>query len=122
MKLLKTAVLSTILCTACLYAGDEGAIDYSSVSEALEALKERPSAEYVKRKGWSVVSLVEDGSRVVWFFAPKEHGIYPALIKKTITEKKGSTADTVMLSLCEAPKQKCDDLARQFKDINESYK
>ena len=118
MKILKIIVASLILHSTTLFAGNESSIDYSLT---LEKLKKDPSAKINQQSGWSIVSLTEDGNRVIWFFSPKEHAAHPAVIKKTISVKDGSI-ETVITTVCEATKQKCDDLTRQFKSINEKYK
>ena len=121
MNILKIIIASLILYSTNLLAGNESTIDYSSVSDALEKLKKRPSSNVSQQSGWSIVSLVENGNHVIWYFAPKEHAAHPAVVKKTITVKDGGI-ETVILTLCEGPKQKCDDLIKQFKNINEIYK
>ena len=121
MKILKIVFTSIILHSTNLLAENEDVIDYSSVSETLEKLKKHPSSKISQQDGWSIVSLIENGNHVLWFFAPKENSAHPAVVKKTITVKDGSS-ETVILTLCEAPKQTCDDLIKQFKHINETYK
>ena len=121
MKILKIVFVLLILYSTNLLAVNESAVDYSSVSEALEKLKKHPSSKISQQDGWLIVSLIENGNHVFWFFAPKEHAAHPAVMKKTITVKDGGI-ETVILTLCEAPKQKCDDLIKQFKNINEIYK
>ena len=121
MKILKIVFISLILQSTNLLADNEDVIDYSSVSETFEKLKKHPSSKISQHEGWSIASLIENGNHVFWFFAPKENAAHPAVVKKTISVKDGSS-ETVILTLCEAPKQKCEDLIRQFKTINELYK
>ncbi|MFV9616287.1 MAG: hypothetical protein ACNYZG_10045 [Gammaproteobacteria bacterium] len=121
MNILKIIIVSLILHSTNVLAGNKNVIEYSSVSEALEKLKKHPSSNVSQQGGWSIVSLKENGNQVIWFFAPKEHAVHPAVVKKTITVKDSGT-ETVILTLCEAPKQKCDDLIKQFKNLNEIYK
>ena len=121
MKILKIVFISLILQSTNLLADNEAVIDYSSVSETLEKLKKQPSSKISQQDGWLIVSLIENGNPVHWFFAPKKNTAHPAVVKKTITVKNGSR-ETVILTLCEAPKQTCDDLIKQFKNINETYK
>ncbi|MFV9615074.1 MAG: hypothetical protein ACNYZG_03910 [Gammaproteobacteria bacterium] len=121
LKIVKIVFTSLILHSTNLLADNEDVIDYSSVSETLEKLKKHPSSKISKQDGWLIVSLIENGNHVHWFFAPKENAAHPAVVKKTITVKDGSR-ETVILTLCEAPKQTCDDLIKQFKNINETYK
>ena len=121
MKIFKIIITLLIIYSTSLLAGNEGSINYSSVSTALEKLKQQPSANISHQGGWSIISLVENGNHVIWFFAPREHAAHPAVIKKTITVKN-SGIETVTTTLCEAPKYKCDTLIKQFMSINEVYK
>ena len=97
------------------------AIKYSSVENALNKLKNKPSANTSYQGGWTIISLVENGNHVIWFFSPKKHSAYPAVIKKSIVAKdKG--IETKIVTLCEAAKPECDKLINQFKRINSEYK
>ena len=121
LKIVKIVFTSLILHSTNLLADNEDVIDYSALSETFEKLIKNSSSKISQHDGWSIVSLIENGNHVFWFFAPKENAAHPAVVKKTITVKDGSS-EAVILTLCEAPKKKCDDLIRQFKTINELYK
>ncbi len=121
LKIVKIVFTSLILQSTNLFANNEDVIDYLSVSETFEKLKKQPSSKISQQDGWSIISLTENGNHVFWFFTPKENAAHPAVVKKTITVKEGG-CKTVILTLCEAPKKKCDDLIKQFKNINELYK
>ncbi|MCW9047247.1 MAG: hypothetical protein OQK46_04135 [Gammaproteobacteria bacterium] len=96
-------------------------IQYSSVENALNALKNKSSANTSYQAGWTIISLVENGNHVIWFFSPKKHTAYPAVIKKSIVAKDNGI-ETKIVTLCEAPKPECDKLSEQFKKINSEYK
>jgi len=96
-------------------------IQYSSVENALNKLKNKSSANTSYQAGWTIISLVENGNHVIWFFSPKKHTAYPAVIKKSIVAK-GNGIETKIVTLCEAPKPDCDKLIEQFKNINNEYK
>jgi hypothetical protein len=121
LKIVKIVFTSLILHSTNLLADNEDTIDYSALSETFEKLIKNPSSKISQQDGWSIVSLIEKGNHVHWFFAPKENAAHPAVVKKTITLKEGGS-ETVILTLCEAPKKKCDDLIRQFNNINEKFK
>ena len=104
-----------------LYAGNESFIKYPSVAKALEKLQSNPSASISHQDGWTVISLKEDGNPVFWYFAPEDHAVHPAMIKKTIIEKEGEK-ESVIVSFCQAPKQKCDKFTEQFKSLNKKFK
>lgn len=104
-----------------IHAGNEDTIKYPSVSAALEKLKKQASANISQQGGWTIISLVEEGNHVLWFFAPEEHAAHPAMIKRTILEKDGEL-EIKIVTFCQAPKQKCDDLLEQFKHLNKTFK
>ena len=113
--------LALLFYSSSLLAGKQNTIGYPSVARALEKLSKNPSANISQQGGWTIISLVEDGNHVLWFFAPEEHAAHPAMIKRTYVEKDGGI-EIVMVSFCQAPKQKCDDLAEEFKHLNKQYK
>ena len=95
-------------------------IQYSSVENALNKLKNKSSANTSYQAGWTIISLVENGNHVIWFFSPKKHAAYPAVIKKSIVAK-GNGIETKIVTLCEAAKPECDKLINQFKKINNEH-
>lgn len=121
MKILTAIIATLILHSASLLAENEKSIGYPSVAEALEKLKNHPAANISQQGGWTIISLVEDGNHVLWFFAPEKHAAHPAMIKRTILEKNGGI-EIVTTSFCQAPKQDCDELTRQFKDLKKQIK
>ena len=81
-----------------------------------------PSANIVHEDGWSIVSKIENGDRVYWFLAPEVNNVSPAMFKKIIYTNIKSELETKTVSQCDAPKQTCDDLMKQFKILSEKYK
>ena len=53
----------------------------------------------------------------IWSFAPKTDPSYPSVVKRTVTSA-GSGSNISMKVLCEADKASCDNLVRQFYDLN----
>lgn len=96
-------------------------IQFSSVESALKTLKNKSSANTSYQAGWTIISLVENGNHVIWFFSPKKHTAYPAVIKKSIVAK-GNGIETKIVTLCEAAKPECDKLISQFKKLNNEYR
>lgn len=120
MKTLVIIILS-VLCTGTLSAADDGSIEYPSVEAALQRLKNQPAANISTQGGWTIISLVEEGHHVIWFFSPQEHDAYPAMVKRTYLEKDGGI-EIVTTTSCQAPKKKCDALAEQFSKISGNIK
>jgi len=121
MKILLVIISSLIFYSSSLIASDENTIAYPSVAKALEKLKNNPSANISQRDGWTIISLVDDGNPVFWFFAPEEHAAHPAMIKRTVLKKNGGK-ETVIVSFCQAPKQKCDKLSSDFNILSKQFK
>jgi len=96
-------------------------IQYSSVDNAMNTLKNKKSANTSYQGGWTIISLIENNNQVMWFFSPKKHSAYPAVIKKSIIAK-GNGLETKIVTLCEAAKPECDKLIAQFKKINNDYR
>ncbi len=97
-----------------LTAGD--AIGYATVAEARAAINQRKDVETREDGGWLIVA--DQPSGAFWSFTPPDHAANPAVIKRTIHEKEGKVS-VAMATLCEAPKPACDELTRQFEELNE---
>ncbi|MFW2372309.1 MAG: molecular chaperone DnaJ [Gammaproteobacteria bacterium] len=121
MKTLIVIIASFIFYSNNLLASSENSIGYPSVAKTLEKLKKHPSANISQRDDWTIISVLEDGDHVLWFFAPEQHAAHPAMIKRTIVEKDGGK-ETLIVSFCQAPKQKCDELNREFTKLNKQFK
>ena len=103
-------------------ATDSGTTNSPVVYGAFENAVNKPSAEISHEDNWTIVSTLEKGDRVYWFLAPDRDKTTPALFKKTIRVKGKHEQETETVSECEAPKQICDDLMKQFKTLSEKYK
>jgi hypothetical protein len=121
MKIFTIIFIVLIIYSASLLAANEGSINHPSVSNKLKMLKKQPSSIISQQGGWTIISLIENGNHVLWFFSPEEDATYPAVFKKTIIKKNGGI-ETIITTQCEAPKAKCDTLIKQFMNMNEAYK
>jgi hypothetical protein len=90
-------------------------IGYPTVAAAIAALKAKPSVVFSIDAGWTVASDSSDMS--VWSFPPVGHSSYPSAVKRRVASK-GAGSEIVMSVLCESTKTACDDLVRQFNDLN----
>lgn len=97
-------------------------IDPTMTYDAIEEATKMPDASITRDGDWTVVSRTEEGDRVYWFVAPDIDKVSPALFKKTIHHDGKNTKQTLTVSKCEAPKQTCDDLMKQFKTLSDKYK
>jgi len=121
MKTLSITILILLYSNNLLANNITSPIKYSSVENAMNTLKNKKSANTSYQGGWTIISLIENNNQVIWFFSPKKHAAYPAVVKKTIIAK-GNGLETKIVTLCEAAKPDCDKLIEQFKKINNDYK
>ena len=94
---------------------DHGVIGYSTVAEALAALRKNPDVSIRVQDGWTIANDSKD--KTIWSFAPEGHPAYPAAIKRHMYEKGGALY-VGMTALCQAGKAVCDDLIREFEQMN----
>lgn len=88
----------------------------------LDNLTNKPEAKISHEGDWTIVTTTEKGNRVYWFLAPDVKNVSPAQFKKTIKSGNKSEGETEIVSQCDAPKQACDDLMKQFNSLSEKYK
>ena len=103
-------------------SGTDNKTDASGVDHSVEYLSNNPSANITHEDGWTIISKMENGDRVYWFLAPDVDNVSSALFKKVIHTGNKSELKTETVSQCDAPKQTCDDLMRQFKNLSEKFK
>jgi|SRR5580700_8775552 hypothetical protein len=90
-------------------------VGYKTVADALAALKKLKSASFSIVKGWTIVT--DEAHFTVWSFAPKSDPSYPSVVKRFVTSS-GSGSIVTMRVLCESDKSACDNLVREFYDMN----
>jgi len=122
MKYLKFIVAFFLVIFIVSCAGTDGTTGSTNTSRTFESLSKVASSTTMYEDGWTVVSKIENGDRVYWFFAPDINNVTPAMFKKTILDKDKSKKGFEVVSECEAPKQVCDDLMNKFKTLSEKYK
>jgi len=103
-------------------SGTDDKLDAPGIDPSVEYLSKNRSENIVRENGWSIIPTVENGDRVYWFLAPEVNNVSPAMFKKIIYTDAKSELETKMVSQCDAPKQTCDDLMKQFKTLSEKYK
>lgn len=109
MKRLYTAMLLAALAAQGLAspppATEAAAIPYSSLDEAMKALRAKPGVEFRNEGGWIVAYDPE--AIVSWLLTPPGHPAYPSIVKRYIVNS-ASGADMVMDTRCFATKAVCD--------------
>ncbi|MBT8120711.1 MAG: hypothetical protein KJN89_13440 [Gammaproteobacteria bacterium] len=110
-----------LLCLLAACYGTESKTENSSSKHSVEGLMDS-SAKITHEEGWTIVSKMENSDRVYWFLAPEVDNVSPAMFKKIVYTGNKSELETKTVSECEAPKQTCDELMKQFKILSEKYK
>jgi hypothetical protein len=128
-RIARSALLSLVAvaaaCTGRAPGTDSGSdaarsgIGYATVAEALAALRAKPGNEVGEQDGWTIIQEPEsDKSIALWSFAPAADPAHPAAVKRVVFEKDGSV-QIEMKVLCEATKDACDQLVRDFQGLND---
>jgi hypothetical protein len=93
-------------------------IGYSTVAEALSALKAKQGVqvEVTKPDSWVIVN--EPGN-IQWSFTPDTHRAHPAVVRRAIKVNGEGGLYIEMSALCQAEKTDCDKLLEDFKELNE---
>ena len=66
--------------------------------------------------GWTIA--VEPGTKAIWLFAPAGHYAYPSVVRREIKQRDGNVF-VEMVALCQAEKEPCDTLIREFQLLNQ---
>ncbi len=91
-------------------------IGYETVAAALADLRTRPGVVFSTQNGWLIG--VEEATRTLWSFAPRDYAAYPAVVRRQVIEREGAVQiDTRVL--CEASRRACDDLVQTFSNLTE---
>lgn len=94
-------------------------IEYRSVSEALAGLRAKPGTQISTEGSWTIAH--EPAASVIWSFAPESHAAYPSVVKRAIVTKDGIVG-IKMDVICQADKNACDALVREFIQLNEKWR
>jgi hypothetical protein len=94
-------------------------IEYNSPAEALAALQSKPNVEISVQGGWTIA--YDAASHVIWSFAPQSHASYPSVVKRAVVERNGATFLDMDVK-CQASKEACDELVREFIHLNEAMR
>ena len=115
------AWFSSVACSlafsqALLPEAKQPTIGYATVEEALASLQTNPKIQVSVQGGWTIASDKEN--KTLWSFSPKGDPSYPSAVKRVV-EERDDTVFVHMDVLCEASKSACDNLVRQFQQLNE---
>jgi hypothetical protein len=93
------------------------AIEYHSVAEALTALKARKDLSISTERGWVIIT--DEKNLTIWSFAPDSYPAHPAVVRRVVRARPGGGSDIETSVLCEATKEACDQLVREFDVMNQ---
>ncbi|WP_162932086.1 DUF4019 domain-containing protein [Solimonas sp. K1W22B-7] len=96
-------------------------IGYKTVQEALAALKAKAGAKVSEQQGWTIVQDQDAGNIALWSFTPQGHPAYPSAVKRSVVERDGALHIDMKVQ-CQAGKEPCDQLVRDFMALNERMK
>jgi len=100
---------------------DHSTIGYPSVKAALAALHAKPTVEFRVQDGWIIASEKEATTFDIWSFPPEGHAAYPAAVKRTLSQKDNATWIEMSVH-CEASKVACDNLVKEFQQLNDRFR
>jgi hypothetical protein len=94
-------------------------LGYKTVAEALAAFRQRPGAivEVTGPERWTIVTLPAP-EYAIWSFTPEGHYAHPAVVRRTVKQANGMVY-VEMSALCQAAKEPCDRLMREFQQLNQ---
>jgi len=80
-------------------------ISYSTLDEAMEALRTKPGVKFREEGGWTVAE--DENGLVLWLLTPRGHPAYPSIVRRTIVNRAdGAHFETAVR--CFASKDVCD--------------
>ena len=91
-------------------------IGYSTVAQALAALRANPNVQITIQQGWTIA--VNSSTKTIWAFVPKGDPAYPSVSKETQVSRDGGI-QIIRDILCQASKAACDHLVQRFKQLDE---
>ena len=103
-------------------SGAAAKLGYPTVAAALEGLRARPgvSVTTTQPDGWIIAT--ETSTNAVWSFTPPGHYAYPAVVRREVKQRDGGEVYIDMVALCQAAKEPCDRLIREFQELNEQMR
>lgn len=90
-----------------------------SVEEVLLRLESDPNVDVRNERGWKVAAI--ESGRILYSFTPENHPAHPSYVKREVVEKNG-TIYIETNARCGAKKSICDQLVRDFIELNNKVK
>lgn len=96
------------------------AIGYSSVAEALAALRADPAATESQQDGWTLFARKK--GLELWSFTPDDHPAHPSAAKRTAYQDDSGGWRVETRLLCQSTKASCDALMEQYQHLDARMK
>jgi hypothetical protein len=93
----------------------DSTVGYPTVADALAALHAKPSVVFTAQAGWTIAQ--DAAAQTVWSFPPPDDPSYPSAVKRQVVQS-GNELQMKMSVLCGSTKAACDNLVRQFQQLN----
>jgi hypothetical protein len=94
-------------------------VGFRTVAEALTSLKGRKDVSASTQGGWLIFS--DNIQSTIWSFSQAGYPAYPAVVKRVL-HQNGNGISLEMSILCEATKDACDQLVRDFDAMNKKMR
>jgi hypothetical protein len=98
---------------------DRSKIEYKSVADALEGLRAKSGVDISIQGGWTIAH--EASRHALWSFTPSAHPVHPTVVKRTVIERDGQVFIDMDV-ICQARKEPCDALVREFIQLNDGMR
>ena len=86
------------------------------MAAALASLTARKDVTISTVRDWTIVT--DTKNMTIWSFAPASYSAYPAVVRRVVRARSDGGSDIDMSVLCEASKEACDQLVREFVAMN----
>ena len=97
----------------------DSTVGYATVADALVALDAKPGVVFRMQAGWTIA---EDApAQTFWSFPPPGDPAYPSAVKRQLVQS-GKGVEMNMTVLCQSTKAACDNLVRQYQQLNAQMK
>ncbi|WP_192312345.1 molecular chaperone DnaJ [Pseudoxanthomonas sp. PXM02] len=94
-------------------------IGYASPEAALEALRNKPGVTLKEQNDWVVLNDRE--TLTLWSITTAQHPAHPTAVKRAVLEKDGGVYLDMQVK-CGASKAVCDEVVRQFQQLNDGIR
>jgi len=93
--------------------------EFESVQQVYEFLKDEEGVDIRTEQGWTIAEKQED--MALWSFTTDGHPAHPSVFMRQVVISE----ERIILrtwGICEAEKDACDALSREFEELNESVR